>query len=218
MRRPRRLWKACRNPFQLIRPVSASGESCARSPSGPSEADRSTCCGEGGRIMLALGDLLAAPTAPSPRPTMRSARSRNRAAAWAHDLRSGGCIGSRKHPSRGAEIDAEYARRSRAGPDFAATTSARALRGAAAAPDHARGPRAGAASVRCCPRWTLPPLPRAAGAGRQPELPARLWRAAQLRREAGEGVPVPGDDRHGRHVLALNGAARDRVAQAVRLP
>ena len=73
--------------------------------------------------MLVLGNLLPAPTlAPSSRPTIRSARSRNRAAAWRHDLAQwyryelSRALGE----DRRAEIDAEYERLLASGPDFTA--------------------------------------------------------------------------------------------------
>jgi hypothetical protein len=72
--------------------------------------------------MLALGNLLAAPSAPSPRPTVRSARSRNRAAAWQYDLAQWRLYRLAQEPgeARCAEVDAEYERQLAGGPDFSA--------------------------------------------------------------------------------------------------
>ena len=71
--------------------------------------------------MLALGDMLsehstAQPLQPKTR--IRSARSRNRAAACAYDLAQWREYQILSHPSRREEIEAEYARLATAGPDF----------------------------------------------------------------------------------------------------
>jgi hypothetical protein len=74
-------------------------------------------------MLLSLGDALPAPSAPLPsRPTVRSARSRHRAAAWQHDLAQWRLYRLAQEPAeaRCAEIDAEYERLASAGPDFTA--------------------------------------------------------------------------------------------------
>ena len=74
-------------------------------------------------MLLSLGDLLPAPSAPPPsRPTTRSARSRNRAAAWQHDLAQWRLYHLAQEPAeaRRAEIEAEYERQLGGGPDFSA--------------------------------------------------------------------------------------------------
>jgi Helix-turn-helix domain len=71
--------------------------------------------------MLALGDLLPAPSAPPPsRPVVRSARSRNRAAAWQHDLAQWRQYQIARAPDREAATNAEYEHQLAGGPDFTA--------------------------------------------------------------------------------------------------
>ena len=114
--------KGVRNSFQADSPDFCKRESFTRSPSRPSEADRDHRRGEGGFMLLVLGDILPAPaSAPSPS-TIRSARSRNRAAAWAYDLGQWRRYRLSRETSVQcqAEIEAEYARLLAAGPDFAA--------------------------------------------------------------------------------------------------
>ena len=69
---------------------------------------------------LPLGQFLSPPLQPEAarRPTVRSARSRNRAAAWSYDLAQWREYQTLSHPTRGPEIEAEYARLEAAGPDF----------------------------------------------------------------------------------------------------
>ena len=69
--------------------------------------------------MLALGDILPAPSAPTSRPTIRSARSRNSAAAWAHDAAQWRLYRLQQQPAQADEIEREYARLVEQGPDFA---------------------------------------------------------------------------------------------------
>ena len=70
-----------------------------------------------------LGDILAANTDLQPKPQykIRSARSRNRAAAWRYDLEQWRQyrLAMTKDDRERAAIEADYASRSAAGPDFA---------------------------------------------------------------------------------------------------
>jgi Helix-turn-helix domain len=52
-------------------------------------------------------------------PRIRSARSRNRAAAWAHDAAQWRLYQLAQHPDASEAIEAEYARLAEGGPDFA---------------------------------------------------------------------------------------------------
>ncbi len=74
-------------------------------------------------MALSLGDVLAQTAQLQPKqPATRSARSRNRASAWAHDLaqwREYRCAMSGSDAER-ASIEVEYQRRMLAGPDFQA--------------------------------------------------------------------------------------------------
>lgn len=72
--------------------------------------------------MLSLADILPVSPAPSSRPTIRSARSKNRAAAWQHDLAQWRVYQISRMPSeaRRAEIEIEYEKLLGAGPDFTA--------------------------------------------------------------------------------------------------
>jgi Helix-turn-helix domain len=74
--------------------------------------------------MLSLGDVLArnADLQPKPQYKIRSARSRNRAAAWRYDLEQWRQyrLTMVESDSERAAIEADYRERSAAGPDFAA--------------------------------------------------------------------------------------------------
>ena len=72
--------------------------------------------------MLALGDLIPAPSAPSTMPTVRSARSRNRAQRMGARLGAMAAVPLAREPAeaRRAEVEAEYERQLAGGPDFTA--------------------------------------------------------------------------------------------------
>ena len=66
---------------------------------------------------LPLAQFLNQPLQPKTA-SVRSARSRNRAAAWSYDLAQWREYQALSHPSRSEEVEREYARLAEAGPDF----------------------------------------------------------------------------------------------------
>jgi Helix-turn-helix domain len=66
---------------------------------------------------LPLAQLVSRPIQPRT-PIVRSARSRNRAAAWAHDAAQWRAYQLARHPDASDVIEAEYAKLIAAGPDF----------------------------------------------------------------------------------------------------
>ena len=76
---------------------------------------------------LPLAQFLNQPLQPKTA-SVRSARSRNRAAAWSYDLAQWREYQALSHPSRSEEVEREYARLAEAGPDFTRYHSGSALR------------------------------------------------------------------------------------------
>ena len=140
-------------------------------------------------------------------PLVRSARSRNRAAAWAYDLAQWREYQTLSHPNRRDGNRGEYARLEAAGPDFTRYHSGSAF---AEAPLHSitredRVPHA--ASLRFRAQRALSPRPQEAGPSRLTGLPGRAGRALELRRQAWARLSEPCHHRQGGHVQRANRAA-----------
>ena len=121
---------------------------------------------------------------------VRSARSRNRAAAWAYHLAQWRAYQAHRHPDRTEEIDREYDAPRGHRPDFARYHVGSSF---AEAPLHKITREDRIQALQTFDAIRAGSIATGGGHGLRPslELPARLWRAAELRGQAWAGVPEP---------------------------